>query len=359
MRLLFEKLIRASLIKDKLKKTIAHFDLWKIRSKVQKLRRNNKRAIFLFMSPRYGNLGDQAIALAELQMFADAGKSDNVVEVFGETLLFIKDELPEIITALDVIAVTGGGFLGAIYPKSESIVRELVVRTYKENKIVILPQTYFYPDTEESRQEMELSIEYYAGHKNLTVYARELNTYRFFQENFKCVNVRAVPDMVLSLEKSEPKLCRNGCLAILRDDVETVLSPEIRDSIIKFSLENNIKLKFSDTCTTRFIHPWERKREVEGFLNNIKRAQFAVTDRLHGMIFCAITGTPCLALDNVSKKISGLYRDWLADTKNIIMYDGTENISTLLKQVSEFAPCVYDNGRFAHLYKELANNEFN
>jgi pyruvyl transferase EpsI len=349
----FKKLIHAPFIKSKLKRAVACFDLWRIRSKVRKLRRNGKRAIFLFMSPRYGNLGDQAIALAELQMFADAGKADSVVEVFSDTLLLIKDKLPGIITALDIIAVTGGGFLGAIYPKSEYLVREFVIRTYRDNKIVILPQTYFYPDTEEGRKEMELSRRCYAAHENLTVYARELNTYSFLMENFKGINVRAVPDMVLSLKKYEPRLGRNGCLAILRDDIETVLLPEIRNSIINFCLDNDIKLNFDDTCTTKFISPKERRREVEGFLDKIKRARFVVTDRLHGMIFCAITGTPCLALDNVSKKISGLHRDWLSDIKNIVMYDGSESISTLLKRVSKFAPCAYDNTKFAHLFKVI------
>jgi pyruvyl transferase EpsI len=354
----FEKLTPKRFIKDKLKRAFACFDLWTIRSKVRRLRRSNKRAIFLFMSPRYGNLGDQAIVLAELQTFADAGKADNVVEVFVETLLLIKDKLPGIITPPDIIAVTGGGFLGAIYPQSEGIIRELVIRTYRDNKIVVLPQTYFYPNTEESRRELELSRECYPGHKNLTVYARELNTYGFLRENFKGVNVKSAPDMVLSLKKSEPPLRRSGCLAILRSDIESVLSSEIRNAIIKFSAGGNIKLTFDDTCTKRFIPPGKRRREVGDFLNKIKRARFVVTDRLHGMIFCAITGTPCLALDNVSKKISGVYRDWLPDIENIVLYDGEESIPALLKRVSELAPRTYDNGRFVSLHREVMKNEF-
>ena len=35
-----------------------------------------------------------------------------------------------------------------------------------------------------------------------------------------------------------------------------------------------------------------------------------ITDRIHGMLFAAVTGTPCIALDNVSKKVSGAY-EWI------------------------------------------------
>ena len=38
----------------------------------------------------------------------------------------------------------------------------------------------------------------------------------------------------------------------------------------------------------------------------------SVTDRLHGMIFSVVTGTPCIALDNVSGKVRGVHA-WIED----------------------------------------------
>ena len=39
-----------------------------------------------------------------------------------------------------------------------------------------------------------------------------------------------------------------------------------------------------------------------------------VTDRLHGMIFSYLVGTPCIVLDNKTKKVSGVYNSWLSKT---------------------------------------------
>ncbi len=45
--------------------------------------------------------------------------------------------------------------------------------------------------------------------------------------------------------------------------------------------------------------------------NEFSSVQLVVTDRLHGMVFSAITGTPCIALDNISHKVYGAYQ-WLS-----------------------------------------------
>ena len=38
--------------------------------------------------------------------------------------------------------------------------------------------------------------------------------------------------------------------------------------------------------------------------------KLVITDRLHGMLFSAITHTPCIAIDNLSRKVSGVY-EWI------------------------------------------------
>ena len=42
-----------------------------------------------------------------------------------------------------------------------------------------------------------------------------------------------------------------------------------------------------------------------------------ITDRLHGMIFAAITGTPCVVLQNNNHKIKATYESWLRPLKHI------------------------------------------
>ena len=52
----------------------------------------------------------------------------------------------------------------------------------------------------------------------------------------------------------------------------------------------------------------ERREEVIiEKLNEFRRYKLVITDRLHGMILSVISGTPWLARDNSSKKVSGVY----------------------------------------------------
>ena len=50
-----------------------------------------------------------------------------------------------------------------------------------------------------------------------------------------------------------------------------------------------------------------REKELLKLIELISHSGFVVTDRLHGMIMSIISGTPCIALDNSSKKVSGVY----------------------------------------------------
>ena len=43
-------------------------------------------------------------------------------------------------------------------------------------------------------------------------------------------------------------------------------------------------------------------------LTEFASARLVITDRLHGLIFSAITNTPCIAFDNLSGKVHGTYR---------------------------------------------------
>jgi hypothetical protein len=46
-------------------------------------------------------------------------------------------------------------------------------------------------------------------------------------------------------------------------------------------------------------------------------SKLVVTDRLHGMIFCAITGTPSLAIDRNNAQVSRFNRAWLQDIGHV------------------------------------------
>lgn len=49
-------------------------------------------------------------------------------------------------------------------------------------------------------------------------------------------------------------------------------------------------------------------------------SKLVVTDRLHGMIFCVITGTPCLAIDSSNARVSRFYTAWLQDIGHVRLF---------------------------------------
>ena len=62
---------------------------------------------------------------------------------------------------------------------------------------------------------------------------------------------------------------------------------------------------------------------VNDELQRYARRRVVVTDRLHGMIFAAVTGTPCVVLDNATHKSRDFYRTFLQDS-NAVFYIGTD-----------------------------------
>lgn len=60
-----------------------------------------------------------------------------------------------------------------------------------------------------------------------------------------------------------------------------------------------------------------------------------ITDRLHGMIFCYITNTPCLVFQNNIYKVRETY-EWIKGNKNINLVSDyvEEEIQSFFKQTN-------------------------
>ena len=69
------------------------------------------------------------------------------------------------------------------------------------------------------------------------------------------------------------------------------------------------------------------------FLNKTKKSKIFVTDRLHGMIFATITGTPCIAMANSSGKVKGVHK-WISQNNDFVKF--VENFEDFEKQIKEF-----------------------
>ena len=85
----------------------------------------------------------------------------------------------------------------------------------------------------------------------------------------------------------------------------------------------------------------------------MKAAELVITDTLHAMILCTITGTPCLAYDNISHKVSGVY-EWIRQIPYIHFYREEESLQECINQLRKQGAGNYDERLLRGFYDVLA-----
>lgn len=272
------------------------------------IKKNNN--IYLLNTPEHGNLGDHAIALAIIEFLKDNYPQLNIIEITAMQYMRTKKILKHKILSENILAITGGGYLGDIWINEERRVRE-IIQTYNKNYIVIFPQTIAF----ENVVELNLSKSYYSNHPKLFILTRERNSYNLAikEELVPKKQVCCCPDMVMYLKNYKAVCDRKDVLLCFRKDKELSVSSLFKQKLEEY-LELNFeeKVNYTDTVIEKDINLNKRKKEVEKKLLEFSSAKLVITDRLHGMIFAAVTGTPCIAFDNSTKKVSGVY-EWIKD----------------------------------------------
>ncbi|MBE5062939.1 polysaccharide pyruvyl transferase family protein [Lachnospiraceae bacterium DSM 108991] len=287
---------------------------------------------YLLGTEDYGNLGDHAIAIAERSFLKKFFPKIEVVEIPVSQYYSKKDELYLKIRKKDIILGHGGGNIGNQYPVAEEIRRD-IIKTWPENMIIIFPQTiYFTPQLENMEAEVEKTQMIYNAHKKLVLFTREQRSYKFAKDNLYNCDVYLVPDMVLFSEKRKRIQRQEKIVLCLRNDIERILSDREEQAInlIAHSLTEDVC--YVDTQKQYNIPVDGRERYVDEFLELLSSSKLIVTDRMHGMIFAAITGTPCLVLDNYNSKIRGCYK-WIRELPYISFVDSLGNLEESMRKL--------------------------
>ncbi len=309
-----------------------------------------KPAFLLFNSPDYGNLGDHAIALAERMFFQRLFPETAFIEIACEQ--YIKENLliGNVVQDEDIILISGGGYLGSLWLWLEDITKNIIGQ-FPNNKIIILPQTMYFEESHLGEAEKSTLAEAVNSHSDITMIFRDETSYCLAQELFESsVSILLIPDMALSL-RSKGAEERRGSLMCFREDRESngVNQCKVREALQKRGMipEAVQTVSDEDICLNN------RKDHVDKLLEQIGSTRVMVTDRLHGMIFCAITDTPCVAFDNVSGKLAGTY-DWLRNHYPIVLCHSEEELDKCLEEV--LAGKAYEDssvGRMESKFKEL------
>lgn len=289
------------------------------------------KKVILCGVPHHSNLGDHAIYIAEKELIKEKFPEYElqiVDEVFAEKCVkriktYIADE--------DILFLQGGGNLGNQYKVQESG-RRSIIENFPNNKIVLFPQTMYFSNDENGKEELKKTKQIYNSHNNLYLMAREEITYLQMKEYFPNAKVFFTPDIVTILNETKEPLKREGALFLVRNDVEKNIENQYLEEIEKMCIERNMNTIYSDNDKGGVIHELIKKDKVYEMLELFKKSQLVVTDRLHGMIFAVITGTPCIVFGNYNHKVEKSY-EWFKELPYIHFVAEHEEIKNLDNEI--------------------------
>ena len=301
------------------------------------------KKIIIMGIPHHGNIGDNAIAIAEEELIKKFFPQYELYMMQEKYLDICVKKVRKIIKDQDIIMLHGGGNIGDTYERPEKGRRE-VIKTFPNNKIIIFPQTAYFSDTIEGQKQLEKSKEIYNNHKNLIIFAREEKSYEFMKKNFYNCKIYLTPDMVMTLNKSID-LDRKGALLLFRTDKEKTLENESIEKIKEIVKTKFEKYTISDmNLGSGIVNIGGKKREeiLDNKFKQFQTSQIVITDRLHGMIFAAITETPCVVFGNFNHKITESYK-WLENLEYIRFCDNMNEIEDIIEEVIKSKNRKYDN----------------
>lgn len=279
-----------------------------------------RKKVFVFLAGFYQNLGDMAITYSQIRFLESIFPEAKVIAIPStQTYKSIK-AIKEIIRPDDIITINGGGNIGDLYVSLEQA-RLYVIKSFPHNKIISFPQTLVFTDTKYGRKQVRISRRIYEKHTDLTIFVRERNSLEKIKRIFPAVNIGFCPDIVLFLNKYEPNSERSNIVCCMRNDKEKQITNEETYSVESIVCDLYPGVIFKDTVDVSFedCTPERYEHTLEEFWNLLRHSKLVITDRLHCMLFCVITGTPCIVIDNNNRKISGVYDAWLSDIDFVIL----------------------------------------
>lgn len=312
----------------------------------------------LLDTPIHGNLGDNAIVMASKQFIDQQG--GKCLEITADEINRIEWLYAKLTRKNKTIIIPGGGFLGNLWPNEEERVRR-ILKAYKKNRIIIFPQTItFDMATDKGQAYFEESKKIYSAHKNLILYVRENKSFELVKKYMPNVNVKLAPDIVTYFIPKIKERERTNILLCFRKDKERICSDTDKSKIYEIikSKYPSLDVKETDTVINNFISIKNRYKEVQNKLEEFSHAKLLITDRLHGMVFAAITDTPCIAFDNSSGKVKGVY-NWIENNEYIKYVGDLKQFGNALDSIDINRQYTYDHDHIDKAFSILKEDIMN
>lgn len=295
---------------------------------------DNKKKIFFLMTPEYGNLGDQAIAYATECFIKDNFPDYELISVTEENTYKHIKAIKHVYKKQDIVFLQGGGNMGNLYPYIERL-RRFCIKRLPDARIISMPTTITFSQGLRGKLDFFHSKRIYNKHKHLTLLAREKYTYDFMKKNYSSATIQIVPDIVFYLYKKIPNTNTRRIYGLLglRNDLESSFTSNDRSQMIIQLMDKLDDLQLFDTTVSRLIPSELQKVEIMSMLHQIQNAAFLITDRMHGMIFSAITKTPCAVLKSLDNKVIGSYQ-WIQNVNYISLIENP-SLETIMDTVKD------------------------
>lgn len=289
-------------------------------------RSRESRTCYIFLAADYGNLGDVAITYAQKQILKKWYPDYEIAEVpAGKTLSYIHD-IKKNIKPDDIITVVGGGNMGDMYGDIE-LLRLMIVDSFRSNKVILFPQTMDYSHSNNASWLLKRSCRIYSNHPDLLMMAREKISYIKMKRWYPTVNVILKPDVVMTLDERQDVRREDILTLCLRKDKEKKDNTYTLDQILTQLDELNLNVEEYDTHIGGNRYSEEEKYgQLEKIWAQFRKSKLVITDRLHGMVFAYITGTPALILPNSNFKVKGCH-EWIKDCGNIKLIETFNDFS--------------------------------
>ncbi|UNL46187.1 glycosyltransferase [Lactobacillus amylovorus] len=346
------KEIKKKLGKVKLK-TILFKREYKTVKKFKQLKKDKKPIFLIISTPQHGNLGDEALKFGEIK-FVKTYFSNYSLFLLPLDDLYMLPNIVKLVDDNDIVALHAGGNIGTLYPGIQKVQMK-ALSLLKNKKVFIFPQTFYFSDTQFGHYEIQKTDRILKSISKLIVFVRDAFSKEFILNNFKGITVKLMPDMALFLNPKISSLQkRHGALTLLRKDSEKTLSPKDKDKIL-----NELEKKYSDIYESDMhlyydgLSEKESKEAVIAQLKRVSSAELVVTDRLHGMLFCALTNTPCIVVKSKSPKIQGVYQ-WIKNNKYIELIENIDELSQAINRVTKQNNPILDRKKIEKKFVEMS-----
>ncbi len=313
---------------------------------------------FILGTPIHKNIGDSAIVLAE-QLFLEriTGTPKRIKEL---TVAEVKKEPHTFFRYIhanrrNVICWHGGGNLGDQWLSEEEF-RRMAMEQLPQNPMVVFPQTIFYTPTERGEAERQISVSYYNERSGLVIAARENMSYSEMLHLYPKTKIILVPDMVLSCKMEDFGVLpqeRDKVLFCVRSDAEKSIKNEVWEELRKELYTLGETVCQIDMYSASKVTKENRKDQVKEKMQEFCSAKLVITDRLHGMVFAAITETPCIVFSNYNHKVKGTY-EWIHYLPYIRYVETIEDAKQVIPELLSMHNCRYDNTPLMQYYEKLA-----